>query len=428
MLTANPDTSFRMTKKDGEFLRVLASVSVVVAHCIHFWVEEFFQTRDLVSVQYLCTILDQFTRFTVPVFFFLSGFGLTLQFMEKPVSLSRYYRFRLPKILAPFLLWSALTGLRHDDYLVSLPWAADPAGTAKTFLRFLFLDGFDYQYYFLIVIFQFYLFYPFLYKLGRSRLWLGIFLAVHMAFMSPIEAYLELFGWELPKIHSNLLLFHLFYCFAGIYAAWNKDFLVGVARRWGRRKIFGFWGLIFAHHQRRIPDQHRQPEAPQRSGPFQPLVGAALLHGLPAGLHRAKPRIEARVYRNPRFAFLFTHVAPYTFFVYLAHTHVLRAVDFLFWELTIFDLLNRIILVVAGSYLLAWTVQWLLEDFPRLKFYFGLPKQAMDWSGVPGFGRLRLQPLRQQVPQHEHQRRDRAYPQASQRNAQVAGEHGSEPS
>ena len=66
-------------------------------------------------------------------------------------------------------------------------------------------------------------------------------------------------------------------------------------------------------------------------------------------------------------------------------------VDFLLWEVTLFDFLNRIILVVLGSYLLAWFLQWLLEDFPRLRFYFGLPNSPlMDWSGVPGISRFKL--------------------------------------
>lgn len=388
--TSHAKPSILLTKKDGEFLRVLASVSVVVAHCIHFWVEEFYHTRDLASVSYLCAILDQFTRFTVPLFFFLSGFGLTLQFLEKPVSIWRYYRFRLTKIMAPFLLWSFLTGLRHDDYLVSLPWSADPAGTAKTFLRFLFMDGFDYQYYFLIVIFQFYLVYPFLYKLGKSRLWMGVFLAVHMCFLSPIEAYLELFRWELPKLHANFLLFQWFYCFAGIYAAYNKGFLMDLAKEWGRKRIFWFWGGIFALTNIEFLGNILNNKFLYDVDHFNRWSVVLYCMACLLVFIEVKPWIQSHVYANPRFQFLFTHVAPYTFFVYLAHTHVLRAVDFLFWEITIFDLLNRIILVVTGSYFLAWTAQWLLEDYPRLQFYLGLPKGTIRWSGVPGFSRLRL--------------------------------------
>jgi hypothetical protein len=61
------------------------------------------------------------------------------------------------------------------------------------------------------------------------------------------------------------------------------------------------------------------------------------------------------------------------------------------WEVTIFDYVNRILLVVAGSYLLAWTAQWLLEDFPRLRFCLGLPKKPIvDWSKVPGARLFRL--------------------------------------
>lgn len=391
--TSTPKTNFLLTKRDGEFLRLLASVSVVVAHCVHFWVVEFFHQRDLLTVQYVCTLLDQFTRFTVPVFFFLSGFGLTLQFMEKPLPLARYFRFRLWKIMAPFLLWSFLTGLRHDDYLVSLPWAADPSGSARTVLKFLFVDGFDYQYYFLIVIFQFYLVYPFLYKLGKSTIWLGVFLAVHMCFLSPVEAYLELFRLELPKLHSNFLLFHWFYCFVGIYAAWNKDFLVGLAMRWGKAKVLGFWALVYALTNVEFLGNLYNEKFLYDVDHFNRWsVVLYCMASLLAFIH-LRPWIEAKIYANPRFTFLFTHVAPYTFFVYLAHTHVLRAVDFLFWELTVFDLLNRIILVVAGSYFLAWSAQWLLEDFPRLRFYLGLPKKLrMDWSGVPGVSRLTLRP------------------------------------
>ncbi len=390
-----PASVFLLTKKDGEFLRVIASVSVVVAHCIHFWVEDFYAGRDVVSLSYLATILDQITRFTVPLFFFLSGFGLTLQFQGKPVPLAKYYRFRLLKILAPFLAWSLLTGFRHQEFIVNMPWSQDPWATAKTLLRFLFLDGFDYQYYFVIIIFQFYLVYPLLYKLGRSRLFMGFFLLLHLAFMSPVETYLQLLGLELPKLHPNLLLFHWFYCFAGIYAAFNKDFLVNLLSRWSSRKVVLFWAatllLLNFEFLMNIRNQKYLSDADHFNR------WAVVLYCLASLLlfMKSKGAIAARVYGNPRWQFLFTHVAPFTFFVYLAHTHVLRVVDYLLWEVTLFDFLNRIILVVAGTYLLAWFAQWLLEDFPRLRFCLGLPnKPQVIWSQVPGAGLLKLRRVR----------------------------------
>jgi surface polysaccharide O-acyltransferase-like enzyme len=370
---------------------VVASVSVVMAHCIHFWVEEYYKTRNVLSVPLFCTVLDQFTRFTVPLFFFLSGFGLTLQFQDKPLSLGHYYKFRLYKIMAPFLLWSLLTGFRHIEFLASLPWSADPGRSWGTFLRFLFVDGFDYQYYFLIVIFQFYLLYPFIYKLGRYKVWMGAFLLLHLAFQSPVEAYLELFRLELPKLHANFLLFHWFNCFAGVYAAWNKGFLVDLITRWSRAKVVGFWAFTVVIMNVEFQVNMLNDKLLYDVDHFNRWSVVLYCMASLMMFIKGKAFIERAVYANPRWHFLFTHVAPYTFFVYLAHTHVLRTVDFLFWELNFFDLLNRIILVFAGSYFLAWFTQWLLEDFPRLRFLLGLPKKlVMDWSGVPGLSRLRL--------------------------------------
>ncbi len=370
---------------------MIASVSVVIAHCIHFWVEDFYANRGYLSLSYATTILDQFTRFTVPLFFFLSGFGLTLQFQGKPIPILKYYRFRLVKILAPFLVWSLLTGFRHQEFIVGMAWHQNPWGAARLFLRFLFLDGFDYQYYFLIVIFQFYVAYPLLYKLGKSKLWMGLFLILHLAFMSPVETYLDLWGLSLPKIHPNILLFHWFYCFAGIHAAYNKNFLADLLTRWSLRKVVGFWiftvGLLNFEFVMNIMNEKYLYDTDHFNR------WAVILYCLSSLMlfMKTKQALAANVYDSPRWNFLFTHVAPFTFFVYLAHTHVLRVVDYLLWEVTLFDFLNRIILVVAGSYLLAWFCQWLLEDFPRLRFYLGLPsKPHIQWSEVPGAGMFKL--------------------------------------
>ncbi|MDB5049223.1 MAG: hypothetical protein JWO30_2294 [Fibrobacteres bacterium] len=421
-----PSSVFLLTKKDGEFLRVIASVSVVVAHCIHFWVEDFYSARNFLSLSYLSTILDQITRFTVPLFFFLSGFGLTLQFQGKPLPLAKYYKFRLTKILAPFLLWSLITAFRHQEYILNMPWSQDSWGTTKTFLRFLFLDGFDYQYYFVIVIFQFYLVYPLLYKLGRSKLWMGLFLAVHLAFMSPVETYLELWGLSLPKFHPNILLFHWLYCFAGIYAAFNKDFLANLLTRWSNRKVAVFWvGTVLLLNFEFLMNIVNEKYLFDTDHFNRWAVVLYCLASLMVFM-KAKRLVADRVYANPRWQFLFTHVAPFTFFVYLAHTHVLRVVDYLLWEVTLFDFLNRIILVVAGSYLLAWFAQWLLEDFPRLRFYLGLPnKPSLDWSQVPGAGLFKLRRPNQDLTSRATAGASLKAQEGSGRRLDLSSEHSS---
>jgi surface polysaccharide O-acyltransferase-like enzyme len=390
-LHSKTHSAFLLTKKDGEFLRVLASVSVVAAHCVHFWVESFCAQREFLSLSFLSAVFDQLTRFTVPLFFFLSGFGLTLQFQDKPFRLGEYYRYRLPKIMVPFLLWSLLTGFRHQEFIFGMPWSAGPGRALLSFLRFLFLDGFDYQYYFVIVIFQFYLVYPLFYKLARSPWFLGLFLALHLALMSPMETYLQLLGLQLPAIHPNLLMFHWLYCFAGMHAAWNKDFLAGLVGRWGGRKIAGFWLftllLLIGEFLGNLWNEKELYDTDHFNRWSVVLYCLASL----MLFMRGKSILADRVYGTPTGKFLFSHVAPFTFFVYLAHTHILRMVDYVLWEVTLFDYINRMLLVVAGSYWLAWSVQWLLEDFPLLRFCLGLPKKPMvDWSKVPGARLFRL--------------------------------------
>jgi surface polysaccharide O-acyltransferase-like enzyme len=392
---------YRLSRRDGELLRVLASLMVVVVHCVHFWVESFYAQRNLLSLGSLATFIDQFVRFTVPLFFFLSGFGLTCQFMERPPALKSYYRFRPVKILAPFLLWSAFTSLRHLDYLSEgLPWRSAPASAALHLLKFLFVDGFDYQYYFVIVIFQFYLIFPFVYRLARNKWVLLGILLLQMAFMSPVEGYLELFGWSFPALHSSLLLFYCFYCFAGIYVAWHRDFFERILLNMSKAQVLFFWTgalcLLLAEYGFNI----RGGKDLFNSDHFNRW--SVILYCIASMLlfMKAKHRIQGFLERRRHWNFLFTGVAPYTFFVYLSHTHVLRLVDYLSWEVSAWDFVSRIFWVIGGSYALAWLSQWLLEDYPRLRFALGLPKGQLRWADLPGYSfltaRLRLENARQE--------------------------------
>lgn len=368
------------TRRDGEFLRLLASCLVVTAHCVHVWVQRFGAERHFFSLEFVAALLDQLSRFTLPVFFFLSGFGLTLQVFDKPVSLANYYRFRLVKIAAPFLLWSALTSFRHIGYIDTFAWGEQPLQSLGKLLWFLFIDGFDYQYYFLIVIFQFYLIFPFIYKLGR-HLWVGVAaLVVHAAVTSPIEVYLEMFGLRLPALHSNVLLLHFFWCFMGVFVAWHREKLARWSQRWTFKGALLFWlgvfGLLNAEFIYNLEVGKLLSDVDHFNRWSVVLYSLACL----MLFLKSKPWLDRWVLRQERFAFLFTHVAPYTFFVYLVHTHLLRFVDYLQPEIDFGDFAWRIFSVVVGSYVLAWAAQWLLEDFPKLRFAFGLPKHPLKWG------------------------------------------------
>jgi len=285
-------------------------------------------------------------------------------------------------------VWSAITAPRHILYIESWNWSDNPWGTIGYFFRFLFLDGFDYQYYFLIVIFQFYLVFPLLWKLGRSKLFAGIFLILHLLVTSPIEAYLDIFGLHLPPLHSNMLILHWFWCYMGIYAACNRDFLADVAKRWSLNRVLLVWFGFFALLNIEFVFNMRAGKALSDIDHFNRWSVVLYCLGSLLLFLKLKPRLSKTIISNPNFDFLFTHVAPYTFFVYLVHTHVLRFVDYLAYEDTGFDLLSRIFFVVLGSYGLAWLAQWLLDEFPKLRFVLGLPGHPLALRSLPGVKRF----------------------------------------
>ena len=379
-----------VTKKDGDFLRVIASLAVIIVHCVHFWVEEYAKNQTFGSLPYFTTYLDQISRFTVPLFLFLSGFGLTAKYVGQPLNISKYYKSRILKIFIPFLAWSAISSFRHVDYFLSLPWKFEFTRSLTIVLRFLFIEGFDYQYYFLIVLFQLYLLFPFVYRLGRSKLCFVLFLILHLILMSPMETFTEALGKSSIALHPNWLVLHWFFCYAGMFVAWNQEWIEKIVERYSVKQALAFWTFCYALINLELQINLAYGKLLMNIDhcnrwSIMLYCAASLLLFI-----KLKPWLEKHIFSRPNFQFIFTHMAPYTFFVYLVHTHFLRWVEYSFWEVSLFDLVSRIFMVTACSYAMAWFVQWLLEDFPKLRYALALPKTKLDWKGLPGIAWLML--------------------------------------
>jgi probable poly-beta-1,6-N-acetyl-D-glucosamine export protein len=382
------DERYRLSRRDCDFLRVIASLLVVVTHCVHVWVIHFYHTRSFASLGFFAMILDQSIRFTVPTFFFLSGFGLTSQLLKNPPRLSDYYRQRLPKILIPFLIWSAISSLRHVEYFRELPWRAAPETAVWSFFKFVFINGLDYQYYFLIILFQFYLVLPFIYRWMRRGWAVGVVFLMQFAFMTPSDVILGRFGWSLPVLNSSVLILYGFYCCLGIYAAWHPDFMAGLLKRLSGSQALMIWlaSLFLLVLEFWFNIQHGK--SLDNTDHFNRWAVIAYCAASFLLFMKNKGWIFSRVHQNPHWNFLYTGMAPYTFFVYIVHTHVLRLVEFLGREVTIFDFITHILLVVGGSYVLAWTMQWLLGNHPRLRMALSLSKTPLRPEDLPGYSLL----------------------------------------
>ncbi len=101
---------------------------------------------------HLFAILEIFTRFSVPIFFFISAFGLFLnQNLNKKLDYTAFMTRRCRTVLIPYLVWSVLYMLHYtitsgDTYL----WS-------PTVLLEYFLFGLaSYQLYFLVILLWFY--------------------------------------------------------------------------------------------------------------------------------------------------------------------------------------------------------------------------------------------------------------------------------
>ena len=104
----------------------------------------------------LVALFEIATRFAVPIFFFISAFGLFCHLdMEKPFDYAAFLRRRAKTVLVPYLVWSLFymlhyTVLFRDTML--LHW--------NVLAKYLFFGFGSYQLYFMVILLWFYLLMP----------------------------------------------------------------------------------------------------------------------------------------------------------------------------------------------------------------------------------------------------------------------------
>lgn len=131
-----------------DIIRSILIISVILIHC---------STKSLELVKYdflgnfLTFYLNQATRFTVPLFFFISAFVLELSHPQN-LSFFPYIKQRFSKIFLPYLFWSA----------IYMYWVyPNPNGN---FIFALLSGSASYQLYFIPALFILYLIFPFIHN------------------------------------------------------------------------------------------------------------------------------------------------------------------------------------------------------------------------------------------------------------------------
>ncbi len=163
--------------------------------------------------------LNQFLRFCVPVFIFLSGFGLSLKYNQTKFNLVEFYKCRLIKLLPLYLLWSAYY-LFLSEFITPW-WKVLQTGPIW---KILLLGWSDYHLYFVSVIFQLYLLFPLILKLSKSFLKPMLFLSL----VTQLSLYaLFSFSSSPPsdQIQNTIFLSWIFYFIFGVFLSQKKTFI-----------------------------------------------------------------------------------------------------------------------------------------------------------------------------------------------------------
>lgn len=121
---------------------------------------------------WLYAVLEVLSRYSVPTFFFISGYGLFCQ-MGKPVSYIEFMKKRLSSVGVPYLSWSLLYMLYFWLILPPGYVSWQPLHVAFT----LFFGLGCYHLYFMVILLWFYASFPLwrnLLRAVKSRVWPGL--------------------------------------------------------------------------------------------------------------------------------------------------------------------------------------------------------------------------------------------------------------
>ena len=189
---------------------------------------------------HLVALFETVTRFAVPIFFFISAFGLFYNLdTSKPFDYATFLRRRFKAVLIPYLTWSILY-IVHDA--IYYHYGAPPLGYL---LKLLFFGLAKYHLYFLVILVWFYLLMPLWIAIVRRitprRLLFLMLIQMAFDYISSYSTALTALTYSLPEdsllrwlieYRLNYLVLHYVFVFIlGGYLAVNIDRFLSLLRR-----------------------------------------------------------------------------------------------------------------------------------------------------------------------------------------------------
>ena len=232
-----------------EYIRGISMMGVIGIHVGSQYLE------NPSANMHLTALFEIVSRFSVPIFFFISAFGLFYHLdMQKPFHYSDFMKRRFRTVLIPYLVWSVFY-LVHDGLFYHVGFPA-----LSTLPYLLFFGNAKYQLYFLVILLWFYLLMPVWIRIVRSISWKGlaVLLALQIVF-NAFSSYHEGFHqyiYSLPQgsllrdlleYRLNYWVFHYIFIFVlGGWLSVHIDLFRSVMQRFRTLITIGFWLSMFA--------------------------------------------------------------------------------------------------------------------------------------------------------------------------------------
>lgn len=219
------DSPLKVSSEKSLMLRGLAILAVVCLHLLAYMKGIYSSPQTWFFVG-----LDQLGRFCVPLFVILSGYGLAQRYGdEKTINVKAFYKRRVWKLLPLYFLWCAVS---YALFWWIPDWRVyQPLGS---FVVELVTGKVDYQLYFVVLIFQLYLLFPFLMPLFKKwptalLLGMGLFQLLLYLWYAGILA-----PGTLPVYFTSDTNQYVF------FASWIGYFILGI---WLAREVMYRWLL-----------------------------------------------------------------------------------------------------------------------------------------------------------------------------------------
>lgn len=202
---------------------------------------------------HLFALLEIASRFSVPIFFFVSAFGLFASYRpDAPFSYRSFMAKRIRTVLIPYLVWSFI-------YLALFTWRSEePIQWDLPLIgEYLFFGWGQYQLYFLVLLFWFYLFMPLWRRLlplftAHPFRSLSVLLVLQIGFnyYSSYGVMPAMEGDFLRKLvdyrMSYLILHYVFVFMLGAICAVRYDAFIAWLTRYRRPVAGAFWASLGA--------------------------------------------------------------------------------------------------------------------------------------------------------------------------------------